>query len=266
MMKRRSIVASFGTILAVTLGLLTIPAQAQTRMQQAVPVSGPVTEPVTEPVAQPVSQPVSGPAETPRRVAAPRVLMIGDSMLFTNKISGRSVGRQLEWLIGTRITDRSFVGTRFLLGLPNVKGAIPRQYSGGPWDVVVMNGGGNDLMFGCGCNRCGPTLDALISEDGLRGAIPSLVARIRQSGAQVVYSGYLRSPGVDSLIESCRDEGAVLESRLSKMAAQVPGVTFVSMADLVPFGDSSYHLEDMIHPSPKGSRAIAERLAMALPR
>jgi lysophospholipase L1-like esterase len=34
----------------------------------------------------------------------------------------------------------------------------------------------------------------------------------------------------------------------------------------VPYGDSSFHQVDLIHPSPKGSRAIAERLAAALPR
>lgn len=195
---------------------------------------------------------------------APRVLMMGDSMLFTNRGSGRSVGRQLEKLIGTRITDKSWLGTRYAPGPQGATGAIPRQYVPGRWDVVVLNGGGNDLMFGCGCRGCGPMLDALISADGTRGAIPALVARIRQGGARVVYSGYLRSPGVGSVIEACRDEGDVLERRLAKMAARDTGVTFVSMADLVPDGDRSYHQDDMIHPSPKGSRAIAERLAMVV--
>lgn len=254
----RVLVRVTGRFMMMALLLLSLTFQAQAQAQaQVKPQESPRTQTVI---------PVSGTAQTVRRVPAPRVLMIGDSMLFTNKGSGRSVGRQLEWLIGTRITDRSFVGTRILLALPGIPGAIQHQFSPGPWDVVVMNGGGNDLMFGCGCNRCGPMLEALISEDGRQGAIPSLVTRIRQSGAQVVYSGYLRSPGVDSLIEACRDEGAVLERRLSKMAARVPGVTFVSMADLVPFGDSSFHQIDLIHPSPKGSRAIAERLAAALPR
>lgn len=203
-------------------------------------------------------------SETAPEAPAPKILMIGDSMLFTNRGSGRSVGRQLEQIIGTRIRDKSFVGTRYAPGPQGARGAIPRQYEPGPWDVVVMNGGGNDLMFGCGCRRCGPMLDALISEDGAQGAIPSLVARIRAGGARVVYAGYLRSPGVGSVIEGCRDEGDVLDRRLAKMAALDAGVTFVSLADLVPHGDTSYHQADMIHPSPKGSRAIAERLARVL--
>ena len=45
------------------------------------------------------------------------------------------------------------------------------------------------------------------------------------------------------------------------MAARDAGVTFVSIADLVPDGDSSYFAIDMIHPSVKGSRAIADRIA-----
>lgn len=194
----------------------------------------------------------------------PKVLMLGDSMLFTNRGSGRSVGKQLEKLIGTRITDKSFLGTRYAPGPQGATGAIPRQYVPGRWDVVVMNGGGNDLLFGCGCRACGPMLDALISVDGTQGAIPSLVGRIRAGGARVVYAGYLRSPGLGSTIEACRDEGEIFENRLAAMAKRDRGVTFVSLADLVPPGDASYHQADMIHPSPKGSRAIAERLARAV--
>ncbi len=226
----------------------------------ATPASAEQDSVTDAPVSAAISSKTQG-AEGPTR---PRILMMGDSMLFTNRGSGRSVGRQLEQVLGLRIKDKSFVGTRYSPGPQGATGAIPRQYQAGNWDVVVLNGGGNDLLFGCGCNRCGPILDALISEDGLRGAIPALVARIRNDGAEVVYSGYLRSPGVGSTIEACRDEGAVLERRLTEMAAQDPGVTFVSMADLVPYGDRSFHQDDLIHPSPKGSRAIAERLARAI--
>jgi acyl-CoA thioesterase I len=39
---------------------------------------------------------------------------------------------------------------------------------------------------------------------------------------------------------------------------------FVPMSDLVPDGDPSLHQQDLIHPSPKGSAAIAARLAAAI--
>ena len=45
------------------------------------------------------------------------------------------------------------------------------------------------------------------------------------------------------------------------MAARDPGVQFLSLADLVPYGDRSYHGIDMIHPSRKASRIIGRMVA-----
>jgi lysophospholipase L1-like esterase len=91
--------------------------------------------------------------------------------------------------------------------------------------------------------------------------VPELVREIRATGAKVIYLGYLRSPGVGSMIDHCRDEGDDFESRLARMASTDSGVYFVSLTDLVPHGDRSYHVIDMIHPSAKATRAIAERIA-----
>jgi len=38
-------------------------------------------------------------------------------------------------------------------------------------------------------------------------------------------------------------------------------VYFLSLVDLVPYGDRSYHAIDMIHPSIKGSKAIGDLVA-----
>ena len=77
----------------------------------------------------------------------------------------------------------------------------------------------------------------------------------------MIYVGYLRSPGVGSPIEHCRNEAEGLEGRISALAARDPGLTFLSLTDLVPDGDRSFHALDMIHPSPKATRAIAKRIA-----
>ena len=45
----------------------------------------------------------------------------------------------------------------------------------------------------------------MLTADAKQGDIVSLVARIRQTGACVVYLGYLRIPDMDSPIESCKD-------------------------------------------------------------
>ncbi|MAU53452.1 MAG: GDSL family lipase [Roseovarius sp.] len=193
-----------------------------------------------------------------------RILMMGDSLLAMHKLAGASVGATLRAALGEPVVDNSIAGARFLYRLP-ISGAIgfsiPKQHRRGDWDWVVLNGGGNDLWLGCGCSRCERRMDRLISRDGRRGAIPGLVSGLRQSGAQVIFVGYLRTPGAGSPIEQCADEGDELEARVARLAALDRGVHFLSLAGMVPFGDLSYHALDRIHPSIKGSRAIGLRIS-----
>ncbi len=183
----------------------------------------------------------------------PQILVLGDSLIATHVLTGGAVPNVLSRELGTSVTNYSITGAR-------VNG-IKRQYRDGDWDWVVMNGGGNDLWWGCGCNKCDLMMERLISSKGELGRIPALVAKIRESGAKIVYVGYLRSPGFNSPIEHCREEGDVLEARLKNMAARDKGVFFLSNKDLVPEGDLSFHGLDRIHPSYKGSAAIAGRVA-----
>lgn len=192
-----------------------------------------------------------------------RILVLGDSMLAMNRNTGGAVAQILESGLDEPVTDRSTPGARYFHALP-VSGAagmrIDAQYRSGDWDWVVMNGGGNDILFGCGCGACTRVLDRLVSADGSAGAIPALVGRIRAEGARVIYLGYLRNPGVQTPIKACGPAGNELDRRLVKMAARDPGVTFVALSDLVPWGDRSFHAADLIHPSVQGSRAIAARV------
>ena len=138
---------------------------------------------------------------------------------------------------------------------------ISRQFVPGEWEWVILNGGGNDLWLGCGCQSCERKLSRMIAGDGMAGEIPALVTRLRQSGAKVVYVGYLRTPGRASPIESCADDGDEFEARLARMASRDSGVFFLPISDLVPHGDLSYHALDRIHPSTKGSAAIGALVA-----
>ena len=104
-------------------------------------------------------------------------------------------------------------------------------------------------------------MNKLISKDGTRGKIPKLMAKIRATGAQVAFVGYLRSPGLGSPIEHCRNEGDELEARIARLTNRVEGLHFVNNQDLVKPGDRSFHAIDMIHPSVKASRHIAARIA-----
>lgn len=191
-----------------------------------------------------------------------RILAIGDSMLAWHGVTGRAVPDVIEKQLGEPVQSRAFGGARIRYQLPlsgQLGFSIPKQFKKGDWDWVVMNGGGNDLWLGCGCHACDRRINKMISNTGSNGDIPKLVSRIRNTGAKVLYIGYLRSPGVDAGIDDCRELGDELERRLALMADQNDHIHFLSIADLVPYGDTSFHGVDMIHPSIKGSAAIAKR-------
>lgn len=194
----------------------------------------------------------------------PSVLVMGDSLMASNRLKGASVAKALSKALETPVEDNAMFGARYFYILPISGSAgmrIDAQFRGGPWDYVVMNGGGNDLLFGCGCTACNRMMDRLISADGRSGAIPDLVAEIRATGAKVIYTGYLRTPGVTSPVEGCGPLGDKMDRRLASMAARDDGVTFLPLSDLVQKdGDTSFHSLDLIHPSVKGSRAIAARI------
>ena len=204
-------------------------------------------------------------AETPvtSTKGAPRVLTIGDSLMAFHSTTGRSISHNLTKALGTKVTDRSLVGARMGYKLP-ISGAlglsIPMQFRG-DWDWVVMTGGGNDLWLGCGCHKCDRRLNKLIHPSGTKGQIPQLMAKIHESGARIIYVGYLRSPDIGSPIESCKDEGDELERRVAALASRVDGIDYISLQDLVQPGDKSFFAIDRVHPSVKASRYIAARVA-----
>lgn len=199
--------------------------------------------------------------------ARPRILAMGDSMMAWHNMSGRSVPHVVSKELGEPVVSQAMGGARIFYNLP-ISGAmgmkIKNQFRQGDWDWIVVNGGGNDLWLGCGCTACDKRLNRMISEDGKKGAVPGMVSKLRQTGAKVVYVGYLRSPGVGSVIDSCRPAGDEFEARIEAMSKLDKGLYFVSLADLVPHGDRSFHGVDMIHPSVKGSREIGKRVAKVI--
>ncbi|WP_306154253.1 SGNH/GDSL hydrolase family protein [Roseovarius sp. MMSF_3281] len=207
---------------------------------------------------------LAGCTETVSRDAPARILTMGDSMLAIHGATGNSVSHAVERTLGEDVIDRSVMGAKYYYGLPISGSAglnIRKQYVDGKWDWVVLNGGGNDIWMGCGCGQCSRRINQLISEDGKRGTIPGFVSDLRAKGSQVVMVGYMRTPGVTSPIEACRDEGDEMDRRMARLAKLDRGVHFLSLDGLVPHGDRSYHTLDLIHPSAKGSTEIGKRVA-----
>ncbi|MEQ9257860.1 MAG: SGNH/GDSL hydrolase family protein [Roseovarius sp.] len=207
---------------------------------------------------------LAGCGEAVTRDTPSRILVLGDSMLASNRLAGNTVADTVEDTLREPVVDRSTIGARFHYALPISGSAglnITKQYVPGQWDWVIVNGGGNDLLFGCGCMICDAKIERLISADGRKGTIPGFLSKLRQSGAKVIYVGYLRSPGLASPVEHCRDEGAELERRVAELAKLDAGLHYLSLQDLVPDADGSYHAIDMIHPSIKGSTEIGKIIA-----
>lgn len=196
-----------------------------------------------------------------------RILMMGDSLLAWNQTSGSSVSHVLEDLTKQEIIDRSVVGARIFYPLP-VSGAlglsIPAQYREGPWDWVILNGGGNDLWMSCGCSRCDALISRMISEDGTSGKLVEMAQDYMKRGAKVLFVGYLHSPGFSGGFENCADDGAAFEARVANFSKKNKGFFYVPLHDLVPHGDESFHDSDKVHPSRKGSAHIAARIAPVL--
>lgn len=195
---------------------------------------------------------------------APKILAIGDSLMSWHTLTGLSIPNVVANELEEPTANRSIGGARLLFKIPFIGDAgmqISNQIVDGDWDWVIMNGGGNDLWFGCGCSACDKKMDKLITEDGEAGEIPRVIDELREGGSKILYFGYLRSPGVDSLIDECREEGDELENRISGYAKGKKDVHFMPLADMVPDGDLSFHGLDRIHPSVKASEEIGKRVA-----
>ncbi|WP_084862491.1 SGNH/GDSL hydrolase family protein [Salibaculum halophilum] len=196
--------------------------------------------------------------DTPATFKGAKVLVMGDSMMAYNRLSGASVADQLQARLNRAVADRSVSGAA-VVGA-GAAGGIAGQYVPQDWDWVVLNGYGNDLLWGCGCRSCADRMTRLIAPSGESGAIPDLVTRLRADGTRVIYTGYLRTPGFASPVERCAPLGAEMDRRIARLADRDPGVFFLDLATVVPSGDTSFHRLDRVHPSPKGSAAIAERI------
>lgn len=191
-----------------------------------------------------------------------RIVVAGDSVMAWNRIAGAAVADRLSARLGQPVGDVSLSFAQITGGQGPLN--IPRQLAGLRPDLVVLNGGANDLSAGCDCSDCGPVLDRLISRDATSGAIPALVSDLRGRGAEVIWADYYTSPRYAGTI--CEAPYKELEARLTRLAATDPGMTLVDMDDVFSPDDLSLFAPDQTHPSQKGSARMAGEIARVLGR
>ncbi|GGL80074.1 SGNH/GDSL hydrolase family protein [Wenxinia marina] len=187
------------------------------------------------------------------------VLIVGDSVMAWNRLSGQSVGDVIAAETGLAVANAAVPGAGFLDGAPFAP--IGTQYADAPGRrTVVIAGGANDLRGTCGCESgCAPVLDALIS--GGEGAIPDAARRALSDGADVILVGYYSAPVGGGPFSVCSEELGDLDARLAAFAEATDGVRFVDPDDAIDPARTSLYDDDRTHPSPEGSARIGALIA-----
>jgi len=195
------------------------------------------------------------------------ILVIGDSVMAWNGSSDQAIPDVMGQALGRQVINKAVPGALFdndnalfsAFGFD-----IQRQYPGGSWSWIVLNGGANDLGFGdCKCQDCSAKVDGLIGADAMSGAIPAFLTRLRATGSQILWMGYYKGNGKGSF-EGCRDDLVRLERRISRFAAQTEGVMFLDSEDVIDSQDDTQFAGDNTHPSPKGAALVGRYLAKAI--
>lgn len=198
-----------------------------------------------------------------------RMVVLGDSILAWNRLGGNSIPQILDRMAQYEVTSRAVPGAAFSHS-GNLRNMLQREIRGqlpaGQWDVILLNGGANDLARECGCNRCAATLDRMISADGTRGEVPAFLDQLRARASRVVWMDYYPGSVRGGPFAACTDELAEYQVRLARAAQHRPWVIFVDAGDVYDPRDLSLYSRDLVHPTPKGGARIAGLIARALAR
>lgn len=195
--------------------------------------------------------------------AETRVLVLGDSILAWNKSRGQSIPQLLNTVPGLSVESRAVSGAAFS-GSKLLRREIRSQLPRGRWDVIVVNGGGNDLAGECGCRACAATLNQLVSANGTDGEIPAFLDRLAARASRVIWLDYYPVSVRGGPFAPCIEELAVLEQRMQAAARLRPHVAFVDAGAVYDRRDLTLYTRDLVHPTPKGGARIATLLARAI--
>ena len=188
-----------------------------------------------------------------------QILAIGDSILAWHKWTGRDIPSEMGRVLGAEVENGAVSGARFVNA--SERRSVRAQYRLGAWDMVLVNGGANDLMALCGCSNCDAVLDRLISPN-LTGVVPDFVNAVRRDGAAVIWMGYYASYRSGRFV-GCRPYLVEYDARLARLAAKTTDLQFIDSEAAIDARDRSLFALDGIHPSPKGARRIGTFLARA---
>ena len=144
--------------------------------------------------------------------------------------------------------------------------AIPSQWVDGDWQVLLLNGGGNDANDQCSCGACDAVLDGVISPNADSGVLVDLIQDTIQQGTPVVFMAYPEPPdGAEHGFDECRELMHEQSRRVKLLAEEESDLSFVDAGDVISPTNLDYFEEDQVHPSELGARVIGEYIAQFLP-
>lgn len=189
-------------------------------------------------------------------VKASEVLFIGESFIAQSGDIPRMASElaRKAGTIGANESYRSFA----VSGTQLTTGDIPNQYTraqmASPVKVVLMDGGGNDLLFG---NRCMGSYDAACKE--VVDVVADMFTDFKSGGVtDVVYFFYPDPMGIGANIKDGMD---ILRPEMRKLCDGATDVRCVWVDQRESWeGNYDKFTSDGIHPTAAGSMASAQQI------
>ena len=190
-----------------------------------------------------------------------RILALGDSALDFNE--DESTPQQLAHVLTERgventVQNNAISGATAACGengIGDEANCIPPQIEEGDWTHILLSGGGNDILD----SGCSISADEMVSEDLSSGHMVDIINRVTEPGHKVILYGYFRANDNGGEVSSCQPLYTLLD-RYEALGETRNEILYIDAADAVT-PDTPEYYGDEIHPSPEGSRVIAELIA-----
>jgi hypothetical protein len=188
-------------------------------------------------------------------VKASEVVFIGESFIAQSGEIPRQTTMlaQKAGTVGASESYRSFAVSGTQLTTGEIPGQFDRAVMGGPVKVVLMDGAGNDLLFG---DRC-QTFDAKCKE--VIDVVAKLFTTFKSKGVKdVVYFFYPDPMGIGAQIKDAMD---VLRPEMKKQCDEAKEVRCIWVDQRESWMDHyDEYTSDGIHPTNAGSAASAKQI------
>jgi len=181
----------------------------------------------------------------------PTIGFIGDSWLDYGKGYCGSAEQFFSKVFDSSSFVNSAQGGATLTG--NKKRDIPKQTLPSKPDILILSGGGNDLMK-CGNNKSclNNTLTKVISPDATQGSLINIINKWSKPNTKIIYIYTTEVPYAPNKIKKALKTGImdVLAERVIRLETSNPNFKSINLANVTDINDRNLWTEDGFHFSP----------------